>query len=618
MKKITLLGLLVFLCAAAARATHVPDWMTGQGVKPGEVTAGTEVIIRCPATDLGGAVYLQGTAVTGTVSEELVWVLEDAETEGFYLKLKSAASDEDSYVQTPANQNNTTKVTLGAKATAGVFTFATLSEADITKFNASNKLDGTYSPEYTGRLVVTATNGTQSAIRNGNAANGGTYAGTGGAEWTLWNLYKPSDAFTSYVNYVKFDGPTIDQYLLPAAEGVVGGFHAADLTSLNTLMSEGKWEEAQTALQALLDSDKKVAFDANKYYTLVSAQGAAAGAELAVFESYTTTNDGGAYALRWAAPQGVASMWKFVPAGTVTEDEAEVQQYKMQALNSGKFVPTVPFNVASYMTDEENAGIYELEDAIGAKNAASIAASFSIKDYNDERGDWAVLTAKVDGANTPDWTAENAEGFISTYKNESLGVNWYLRPVTAVSVTVPAGSQYATVNLPFAVQLPDGVVAYVGGSVSDTEISLSAIENHIVPAQCPVVLVAKEGTYDLTIAYGDETEAPANSLRGTLVPETVDADASAYIVTNGSAGVGFYKITDADNRTIPANKAYYAPAAETEAAVLSFSFGPATGIDGVTVADKAADTYYDLSGRRVLYPTHGVYVKGNGEKVYIK
>jgi len=616
MRKITLLGLFALLCATVMKAA-VPTWIEGQGVRPADVTAGMEVVFRCPASDLTASYFAGATCVAGE-SQDIVWVLEAVEGQDgkYYLKKKNAASDDVAYVQQPANNANETLVTMGAKATAGAFEFRALTEADIEKFRPSQKLDGTYNTEYTGRLVVVAQNNSEAALRADRAH--ATYAVTTGGEWTIWNMYVAGEAFESYLSYLANNGPAIEQYLLPAADGVVGGFHAADLADVKAAAEAGNWAEANTALQALISSGKQIAFDADKFYTLVSAQAAAAGAELAVFESYTTVNDEGAYALRWGAPKGAASMWKFIPAGTVTVEEGEVQQYKMQALNSGKFIPTVPFSTASYMTDEENAGFYELEDAIGAQNAAQIAASFSIKDYNDNRGDWAVLTAQGNGSTTPDWTAENAEGFISTYKSTTLGVNWYLRPATSVSVTVPAGSQYATMNLPFAVELPDGVTAYVGGSVSDSEITLSPLDGTVVPAGCPVILTAEEGSYDLTIAYDNETSAPANSLSGTLVPQTVDADATAYIVANGSAGVGFYKITDSEDRTIPANKAYYTTNAETAAAVLAFSFGPAVGIDGVTTADKGTDTYYDLHGRRVLYPAHGVYVKGNGEKVYIK
>ncbi len=614
MKKITLLGLFALLCATVMKAA-VPTWIEGQGVRPADVTAGMEVVFRCPASDLTASYFAGATCVAGE-SQDIVWVLEAVEGQDgkYYLKKKNAASDDAAYVQQPANNANETLVTMGAKATAGAFEFRALTEADIEKFRPSQKLDGTYNTEYTGRLVVVAQNNSEAALRNGGAD--ATYAGTGGAEWTIWNMYVANDEFNTLADYNDNNGPAIEQYILPAAAGVVGGFSADDLTEVKAAAEAGNWAEANTALQALISSNKQIAFDADKYYTIESAQAAAAGVEVGLFESYTNTNNQGAYSVRWGALNGVASLWKISEAGTVTVNDAQVPQYHISALNSGKFIPRVAYGGATFVADESSACAYELEDGRNSVSAASIAATFSIKSYDDVHGDFVMLTAQKDGSpassTAPAWRTDT-EGCISSYKN--LAVNWYLRPATSVSVTVPAGSQYATMNLPFAVELPDGVTAYVGGSVSDSEITLSPLDGTVVPAGCPVILTAEEGSYDLTIAYDNETSAPANSLSGTLVPQTVDADATAYIVANGSAGVGFYKITDSEDRTIPANKAYYTTNAETADAVLAFSFGPAVGIDGVTTADKGTDTYYDLQGRRVLYPAHGVYVKGNGEKV---
>lgn len=617
MKKITLLGLFALLCATVMKAA-VPTWIEGQGVRPADVTAGMEVVLRCPASDLTASYFAGATCVAGE-SQDIVWVLEAVEGQDgkYYLKKKNAASDDAAYVQQPAANTDKTFVTMGAKATAGAFEFRALTEADIEKFRPSQKLDGTYNTEYTGRLVVVAQNNSEAALRDGGA--NATYAGTGGAEWTIWNMYVANDEFNTLADYNDNNGPAIEQYILPAAAGVVGGFSADDLTEVKAAAEAGNWAEANTALQALISSNKQIAFDADKYYTIESAQAAAAGVEVGLFESYTNTNNQGAYSVRWGALNGVASLWKISEAGTVTVNDAQVPQYHISALNSGKFIPRVAYGGATFVADESSACAYELEDGRNSVSAASIAATFSIKSYDDVHGDFVMLTAQKDGSpassTAPAWRTDT-EGCISSYKN--LAVNWYLRPATSVSVTVPAGSQYATMNLPFAVELPDGVTAYVGGSVSDSEITLSPLDGTVVPAGCPVILTAEEGSYDLTIAYDNETSAPANSLSGTLVPQTVDADATAYIVANGSAGVGFYKITDSEDRTIPANKAYYTTNAETADAVLAFSFGPAVGIDGVTTADKGTDTYYDLQGRRVLYPAHGVYVKGNGEKVYIK
>lgn len=278
MRKITLLGLFALLCATVMKAA-VPTWIEGQGVRPADVTAGMEVVLRCPASDLTTSYFAGATCVAGE-SQDIVWVLEAVEGQDgkYYLKKKNAASDDVAYVQQPANNANETLVTMGAKATAGAFEFRALTEADIEKFRPSQKLDGTYNTEYTGRLVVVAQNNSEAALRNGGAD--ATYAGTGGAEWTIWNMYKAGEAFGSYLFYLANNGPAIEQYILPAAVGAVGGFSADDLTEVKAAAEAGNWAEANTALQALISSNKQIAFDADKYYTLVSAQGVAAGVEV--------------------------------------------------------------------------------------------------------------------------------------------------------------------------------------------------------------------------------------------------------------------------------------------------------------------------------------------------
>ena len=619
MRKITLLGLFALLCATVMKAA-VPTWIEGQGVRPADVTAGMEVVLRCPGSTLTTSYFAGATCVAGE-SQDIVWVLEAVEGQDgkYYLKKKNAASDDAAYVQQPAANTNATLVTMGAKATAGAFEFRALTEADLGMFNPGQSLDETYSTDYTGRLVVVAQDGSEAALRGDNSK--ATYAPTTGREWVIWNMYTANDEFNTLADYNDNNGPAIEQYILPAAAGVVGGFSADDLTEVKAAAEADNWAEANTALQALISSNKQIAFDADKYYTIESAQAAAAGVEVGLFESYTNTNNQGAYSVRWGALNGVASLWKISEAGTVTVNDAQVPQYHISALNSGKFIPRVAYGGATFVADESSACAYELEDGRNSVSAASIAATFSIKSYDDVHGDFVMLTAQKDGSpassTAPAWRTDT-EGCISSYKN--LAVNWYLRPATSVSVTVPEGSPYATVSLPFAVTLPAGLEAYVGAEVSGSEIALTPVGGDVVPANCPVVLVADNaGAYDLTIAYGDETDAPAaNSLSGTLDPVTVGADETAYIMTSGTHGVGFYKITSADDRTIPANKAYYVPAAESTSDALTFRFGPAVGIDNVTEAPAADETYYDLQGRRVLYPAHGVYVKGNGEKVYIK
>ena len=51
--------------------------------------------------------------------------------------------------------------------------------------------------------------------------------------------------------------------------------------------------------------------------------------------------------------------------------------------------------------------------------------------------------------------------------------------------------------------------------------------------------------------------------------------------------------------------------------LFDFGNGETTGISNATMGNEAESTYYDLSGRRIAAPKHGLYIR-NGKKVYIK
>lgn len=228
----------------------------------------------------------------------------------------------------------------------------------------------------------------------------------------------------------------------------------------------------------------------------------------------------------------------------------------------------------------------------------------------------------VDGAinlwdPTHDGTATiQGDGTVKTWKATGSENNFFIEEVSEIPVTVGAAG-YATLNLPFAVTVHQDVTAYTA-TEGETEVTLSEISGNVIPARTPVILMANAGTYQFAIAY-DETAGPLTTvLSGTLVPETIAAEATAYVLKQGQAGIGMYLVNSETDRTIGANKAYLGSTnAPVEAKRFSLN-GDATGIHGAETADKAPEAYYDLTGRRVLYPAHGVFVKSNGQKVFIK
>lgn len=199
---------------------------------------------------------------------------------------------------------------------------------------------------------------------------------------------------------------------------------------------------------------------------------------------------------------------------------------------------------------------------------------------------------------------------------------WQLVKVTSVPVTIKSVG-WASVAFPFAVQVPaeSGVKAYFAESADDTRMTLSEITDGIIPANTGVLL-AKDGgcTVNLPIVT-TTTTYPNNKLACATAERDGYASKANYMLSAKTGTVGFLPST---MTLVPANKAFLPAANITsgsgQAQMLSFYIGGAvTGINAATAdAQNGNNTYYDLNGRRVLYPAHGIYVTGNGKKVFIK
>lgn len=199
---------------------------------------------------------------------------------------------------------------------------------------------------------------------------------------------------------------------------------------------------------------------------------------------------------------------------------------------------------------------------------------------------------------------------------------WQLVKVASVPVTIKSVG-WASVAFPFAVQVPaeSGVKAYFAESADDTRMTLSEITDGIIPANTGVLLTKDGGcTVNLPIVT-TTTTYPNNKLACATAERDGYASKANYMLSAKTGTVGFLPST---MTLVPANKAFLPAANITsgsgQAQMLSFYIGgTVTGINAATAdAQNGNDVYYDLNGRRVLYPAHGIYVTGNGKKVFIK
>ena len=158
------------------------------------------------------------------------------------------------------------------------------------------------------------------------------------------------------------------------------------------------------------------------------------------------------------------------------------------------------------------------------------------------------------------------------------------------------------------------IKAYAVTGHSGTAITKSA-ELTKVPANTPLLLNAAKGTYGIPVAESASSIGTNLLKAGTGSAISKESGKTKYVlgVTDGKAQ--FQKI-NATAATVPTGKAYLEFNEVIEARSLDFDDEGTTAIKNMKVGEND-NIYYDLQGRRVLYPKNGLYIV-NGKKVILK
>lgn len=199
-----------------------------------------------------------------------------------------------------------------------------------------------------------------------------------------------------------------------------------------------------------------------------------------------------------------------------------------------------------------------------------------------------------------------------------------LKEVTSIPVTIKS-TLWTSLCFPVDVVIPSELKAYKAASTQGTTINLEelAAGSRIPAGNGFLALAEAGGNYSFAIATGLEAEADfsGNQFTGANVKRSGMDDVDYFALATKNAVTGFYKV---GTGTVPANKAYLLGENLNQGAganMLQFAFGEGTetGISNVNAENSGkAETYYDLNGRLVVYPTRGVYVTGSGRKVFVK
>ena len=182
-----------------------------------------------------------------------------------------------------------------------------------------------------------------------------------------------------------------------------------------------------------------------------------------------------------------------------------------------------------------------------------------------------------------------------------------------------------TLVLPVDVaELPENVTAYELSYTSGDKLTATKVNS--IKANKPVLINAAAGSYvfvsanDSEITYDTENAQNNGVLYGIYTDTYKYVPQNSYVLQNGTSGLGFYKVADADKIKITSFRAY---ATFTYAAgsrdFLDIDFnGDITGIKDVkTQLEDSNAPIYNLSGQRVGNDYKGVVIQ-NGKKFVVK
>lgn len=401
------------------------------------------------------------------------------------------------------------------------------------------------------------------------------------------------DAVTAEIDAATANGDSGDELVAQTA--------AALSTAKTTVASATNYDAIVAAHTAAISYPGNV--DANAYYQII-AQNVPTGKAYISSESMVVNKNGaleagaaGSRIIRrtQASDALIPQMWQLVANADGS--------YKIKNANTNCCIGQVVSNGTGVEMPINNngAGDYVITKGRAANNFILKNGSHMLNAF---QGNHNTIIADYNGNNSGD-----------------TGSNWVIKKVTTVPVSI-TDAKYATVAFPFATKVATaGVKAYYATGAADGMITLVEYPEGIIPANQGALLYNEAGatTANLEIVTTEKT-VDGNKLMPATAKRSGFAANETYVLAKNSANEAAFLKNGLT--VVPANKAYIAaetiPADNNGSNVLNFNFGQVTGINGVVAADKAGVQYFDLQGRRVLYPAHGIFVTNTGKKVFVK
>ncbi len=353
-----------------------------------------------------------------------------------------------------------------------------------------------------------------------------------------------------------------------------------------------------------------------------------------VYCSYKNENlkEGGVYTITNEQKSGTDFFFGTTDDNTLTTSSTATtdgsQYFVCHKEDNGQYV-FVNVKTGKYLTYKNSSGdaVDGLSETCDTKQKFSLFPTSStlensfliLTDARSGRTDEAGAFIVASGGGFDSWTGTSVD-YIDTFSN--LFTFAEVTDFTYNTVTLKAKDDkaYATLYLPYAYNLPDGVDAYYATTLNEgdaTTLTMKKIDGTVVPKATAVLLCGESASSHIVSASTTQPDAvEGNQLAGTLSDVATGTDKTTYVFSGQFDTVGFYKYTGTN---LPKGKAYLQidNSAGGEANCLVLNFGDkTTGIGQVTNASAAPAAVYDLSGRKVAKPSHGLYIV-NGKKVIL-
>ena len=333
-----------------------------------------------------------------------------------------------------------------------------------------------------------------------------------------------------------------------------------------------------------------------------------------VGEIPSTNDDARVFELKTASDAIAPQLWQFVANGDGT--------FKIKNANTNCAWANQTATGKNFdMTTAENTDVHAGNFSILAVPVSRAASEGTIASVNNGVSTFLIRNGLSAVKATDDAHLQLAESGATYSDNVNY---WQIEKVTSIPVTITA-AKYATVGYPFNVKVTDDKVrVYYAKEATNGVMKLTEATDKIIPANEGAILYYEgEGATIANLDIVSERGAgfEGNILTASTAKRTGFTTKTTYGLSNKNGVVSFRLNTDT---YVPANKSYLLASkynsGSGNAQQLLFSFDNVVeGIDNAVVDGQNANkVYYDLQGRRVMYPAHGIFVTENGEKVFIK